>query len=273
MQVYDQEKVIQTYFAQYPFYLRLGENVKEAIENFLVEKEIETVSINYRVKSLEQFIQKIARKKYTDPFRQMVDICGIRIVCYFQKDIEKIRNIIEKEFEVIEKEDKTKNFASHKFGYRSNHFVLKIKKAWTETPNYRGLENLKIELQVRTILMHAWAEIEHKLSYKKTEHIPKELRRKFSRISAILEEADEQFQEISDKVDEKKRKLLTGIKEYERSNKKIDFNLDTLKILLDYYFPGKVKSNKVIRDFFDEVAKSKITIKELLESYKSKRRE
>jgi len=156
------------------------------------------------------------------------------------------------------------------FGYRSNHLIIKIKKDWTKTPNYRGLENLKVELQIRTILMHAWAEIEHKLAYKKAEHIPRELRRKFSRVSAILEEADEQFQEINDVVDEKKRKILTGLQEHKMSNREINFDLDTLKILLDYYFPGRVRDNKIVRDFFDEIAKSKITIRDLVKLYKSK---
>lgn len=270
METYKLEKIIQTYFSQYPLYLRLGENIKGAIESLLVEKETEIASVDYRVKKLEQFLKKIDRKKYTDPFEQMTDICGIRIICYLKKDIKIIEKIIEKEFEIVEKNEKLSSLPLQKFGYRSNHLVIKIKNDWVKTPNYRGLENLKVELQIRTILMHAWAEIEHKLAYKKAEHVPRELRRKFSRVSAILEEADEQFQEISDKVDEKKRKILTGLKEYKTNNKEINFDLDTLKILLDYYFPKKVKDSKIMRDFFDEIAKSKITIKDLLELYKNK---
>lgn len=268
-----QEKIMQTYFSQYPLYLRLGENVKEALENFLTEKKIEIVSVNYRIKRLEKFLQKIERKKYDNPFEQMNDICGIRIICYFQDDIKNIEEIIRKEFEVVEREDKIENSPPHKFGYRSNHFVLKIKKAWTKTPNYRGLDNLKIELQIRTVLMHAWAEIEHKLAYKRTEHIPQELRRKFSRISALLEEADEQFQDICDEVSVKRRKMRIKIARHKIDNKQINFDLDTLKTLLDYYFPQKIKDAKNLRDFFDEISKSKITIKDLLALYKNKMQE
>lgn len=270
MEISNQEKIIQAYFSQYPFYLRLGENVKDALENFLAEKKIETVSVKYRIKKLEQFLEKIDRKKYSDPFEQMNDICGIRIICYFQNDIKNIEEIIKREFEIIEKENKVESYSPHKFGYRSNHFVLKIKKAWTKTPNYKGLENLKIELQIRTILMHSWAEIEHKLAYKRTEHIPQELRRKFSRISALLEEADEQFQEICDEVEKKRRTMRINMKKYETDNEQINFDLDTLKTLLDYYFPQKIKDPKNLRDFFDEISKSKITIRDLLKLYKDK---
>jgi len=270
MEAHNQEKIIQTYFSKYPLYLRLGENIKEAVENLLIEKGIETISVNYRVKKLEQFLQKVERKKCANPFEQMTDICGIRVICYLKKDIKKIEEIVGKEFEIVERNKKLSNLPLREFGYRSKHLIIKIKSDWAKTPNYRGLENLKAELQIRTILMHAWAEIEHKLSYKKAEHIPRELRRKFSRISAILEDADEQFQEISDEVGAKKRKILTGLQEYKTSNREINFDLDTLKILLEYYFPGKVKDNKIMRDFFDEIAMSKITVKDLLELYKSK---
>ena len=121
--------------------------------------------------------------------------------------------------------------------------------------------------------MHAWAEIEHKLAYKRTEHIPQELRRKFSRISALLEEADEQFQDICDEVSVKRRKMRINIARHKIDNKQINFDLDTLKTLLDYYFPQKIKDAKNLRDFFDEISKSKITIKDLLALYKNKMRE
>lgn len=273
MKVHNQEEIIQTYFSKYPLYLRLGENIKEAIETLLIGKGIETISVNYRVKKLEQLLQKIKRKNYDNPFEQMTDICGVRIICYFKEDIKKIEEIIKKEFEIIEKDEKVNNLPPHKFGYRSNHLVVKIKKDWAKTPNYRGLENLKSELQIRTVLMHAWAEIEHKLSYKKTEHVPKNIRRKFFRISAILEDADEQFQEISDEIKKSKNKMLAGIKKYEMSGQEMNFDLDALKIILEYYFPEKVKDKKIIWDFFDEIVKSKITVEDLIKLYKSKMKE
>ena len=65
---------------------------------------------------------------------------------------------------------------------------------------FRDYADFKVEIQIRTILMHAWAEIEHRLAYKKQAHIPSHLRRKFSRISAKLEEADEQFEELIQEI-------------------------------------------------------------------------
>ena len=57
---------------------------------------------------------------------------------------------------------------------------------WLVSPNYRGLGDIKIEIQVRTILMHAWAEIEHKLAYKNKAQIPESVTRNLALISAAF---------------------------------------------------------------------------------------
>lgn len=146
-------------------YDKLGSNLVPAIELFLKENNIGFLSINYRLKDKTSFLEKIERKNYERPFEQIEDICGIRIICYYQSDVNMISDIIRKELDVLESQDKEDLLNSDQFGYRSTHFIVKIKSNWLEAPNYRGLENLKAEIQVRTILMHAWAEIEHKLAY------------------------------------------------------------------------------------------------------------
>ena len=59
-----------------------------------------------------------------------------------------------------------------RFGYRSRHFIVSVNREWLKAPNYRGLSGLKAEIQVRTILMHAWADVEYKLAYKKRNMFP-----------------------------------------------------------------------------------------------------
>jgi putative GTP pyrophosphokinase len=182
-------------------YDTLGTNLAQALELFLKENDLKVLSVTYRVKDKESFVEKIDRKNYEKPFDDIEDICGIRIICYYQSDVDKIAEIISKEFEVLENQDKEELLEADQFGYRSTHFIVKIKKEWLKAPNYRGLEDLKAEIQIRTVLMHAWAEIEHKLAYKKKSHIPDKFRRKLSRISAKLEEADEQFEELRKEIE------------------------------------------------------------------------
>jgi len=254
-------------------YDKLGVNISQALELLLKENSISYLSINNRTKAIDSFIGKIEKKNYKSPFEEIEDICGIRIICYYQSDVNKIKEIIRKEFEVLEDENKEENLEYDQFGYRSFHFIIRIKKEWLNTPNYRGLENLKAELQIRTVLMHAWAEIEHKLAYKSKSQIPKEFRRKLSRISAKLEESDEQFEEIKNQMDSNKIILIEAAKASDIFEDNIELNLDNLKAFLDYAFPNRHKDIDQTRELFDEMIKLQITLKDLTTGYNNVKNE
>lgn len=250
-----------------PLYKRLGMNIQQALETFLKENDIAYLSINHRIKDLSSFLEKIERKKYDKPFEEIEDICGIRIICYYQSDIEKIQQLIKKEFEIVENQDKIQLLGANEFGYRSMHFIAKIKSDWSSAPNYRGLADLKAEIQIRTILMHSWAEIEHKLSYKSETHIPKDLRRKFSRISAKLEETDEQFEEIKNSIEANKLKLLEEVNRTNSFDTETDLNLDNLQAFMDFAFPDRDKQISETSELLDEMIIFNISFKDLIKAF------
>lgn len=261
------EKFREKFDASKTLYKRLGSNAKEALETFLVENNISFLAVTSRIKDVESFLEKIERKNYEYPFEQIEDICGIRIICYYQSDIEKICQIIEREFDVQENQDKEELLQEDQFGYRSYHFIVKIKDKWLEAPNYRGLETLKVEIQVRTVLMHAWAEIEHKLAYKQKIHIPNHLKRKLYRISAKLEEADEQFEDIKNESIKYRDDLTQkGATEGDDFYKDIKIDLDSLQSFLDYKFPNRKKSIDGTRSLLNELLENKIDLKTILAS-------
>lgn len=256
------------YREQYDFlntsYKRLGKNIREALETFLGSSNISVLAVTYRIKEFDSFIEKIERKKYTDPFKQIEDICGIRVICYYQTDVEKICNIIKKEFDIKESQDKEDLLNDDQFGYRSYHLIGKIKKTWLKAPNYRGLENLKFEIQVRTVLMHAWDEIEHELAYKQKVHIPPHLKRKLYRISAKLEEADEQFEDIKKESTEYRNSIITSAKSQGGIfDKEMKLNLDSFQAFLDFKFPKRKRVIEDTRALLDEMIESKVSFKEL----------
>jgi len=259
----DNDKLIKKYFYLFPKYTRLGENIKEVLKNKLDKEDISYVYVDSRVKKLNQFTKKLERKKYKDPFNQTEDLCGVRVICFFQNDVERIGEIIEKEFKVVSTIDKQREIGSTTFGYRSKHFVAKVKKGWCKIPNYEGLEDLKVEIQVRTILMHAWAEIEHKLAYKKETHIPPQFRRKFSLLSAKLEEADEQFEALANLIYDNKYKIIEDAKKHKNFNMDLSLNLDSFQAFLDYHFPKHIKNISQTRDLLDEIISQKISISDL----------
>tara|TARA_B110001469_G_scaffold54132_1_gene52240 strand:+ start:7992 stop:8981 length:990 start_codon:yes stop_codon:yes gene_type:complete len=245
-------------------YESLGKNVVESIRILLHLENIKTLSIYFRVKDVDSFLEKIERKSYEKPFEETEDICGIRIICYYQKDIAKIERIIKKEFDTIESFNKENDLEYNEFGYRSHHLIASVKKEWEKTPNFRGLSTLKFELQIRTVLMHAWAEIEHNLAYKSELQTPKQFRRKLHRISAKLEEADEQFEELKKESEEYQNQLLDEAK----NNKPVienntELNIDSLQAFMDSNFPKRIKGLDSTGKLLNQMVEYNISLKGL----------
>jgi putative GTP pyrophosphokinase len=251
-----------------PKYDNLGKSLVQAIILLLEKHNIKFVSVYYRVKTVSSFIEKIERKSYEKPLEEIEDICGVRIICYYQSDIEKISSIITSEFKIHNSEDKEDKLKADQFGYRSLHFIASIKQSWTNVPNYRDLEELKVEIQVRTILMHAWAEIEHNLAYKSDQHIPEQFKRKLYRISAKLEEADEQFEELKKESKSHQKELLKRAKEKTlKFTNDTEINLDTLQAFLDYYFPKRQKNIGNSSSLLDDILKYGFKLGDLADAY------
>ena len=239
-------------------YERLGKNIVEALKTFLYDNGISYLEIYHRIKELDSFCEKIERKDYKKPFEEIEDICGVRIICYYASDIEKINKIIKKEFEILEQQDKSDLLGLKEFAYRSQHFIVKINKAWNAAPTYRGLEDLKAEIQVRTILMHAWAEIEHKLNYKSDSQVPEKFQRKLFRLSAKFEESDEQFDELRNGIEMYKREVTKKLLKAKKFDTSQDFNIETYKAFLKFYFPEDNIESRPISISFEQYAQNNI---------------
>ncbi|KIZ27230.1 MULTISPECIES: GTP pyrophosphokinase [Bacillus cereus group] len=241
-------------------YNDLGENIQSSLKILLKDAGISFLDVNYRIKGYNSFLDKIERKEYPNPLEDNEDFCGMRIICYFPSDIEKIREVIKKEFIVHHFEDKSDKEID-RFGYRSYHFIVSVKNEWLSVPSFRNLKGVKAEIQVRTILMHAWADIEHKLQYKKKEHIPKVIQRKFYQLSALFELADEQFEVLRNKKEEVyKSSLPEHSTEFDT---KQEMNVDTLQAFLDIHFAQRVKSEKLTAKLLDELLKYQISFDDL----------
>ena len=209
------------------FTKRLYDLLKELIG----EKRIKTSQIEKRTKTINSFVEKIKRKsyQYDNPLKEITDLSGIRTITFYKEDSDKISDLIEEQFliDLKNSDDKTKIIDIDKFGYQSIHYVVSLSKERATLLEWKIFENLKAEIQIRTVLQHAWASISHKLSYKTPSEIPKESRRKLSRLSALLELADDEFsrlQKMSIKVDNKYKKDFK-----EENFEEAEINLASLK--------------------------------------------
>lgn len=248
-----------------PSYERMTTCLQEAMKELLLANNIPSVDVVSRVKDIDSAFGKIELKKYLNPFDEVEDWCGLRIICYYPSDIDRVSAVLQEEFAVQEKEDTSLRLKPHEFGYRSTHFILKIKDSWLHAPAYRGLGALKAEVQVRTLLMHAWAEIEHKLAYKSTDQVPPQFKRKLYRLSAKFEEADEQFED-----------LRIGLNEYRASLRAApdllafhheDLNLDTLQEFLDKVFPNRRRSLDQTADLLQEISTVGLSMADIVDAY------
>jgi putative GTP pyrophosphokinase len=152
-----------------------------------------------RIKAFNSFFKKYLRILKNDPPDSgpplITDLLGIRIVCPFIEDIAGVEELIKKNFEIIEVERKGAHYSFKEFGYESTHLLIKIPPDMVEK---RGkIDCDVVEIQIRTILQNAWAEVEHELVYK-AEFTPfdEPMKRKLAAVNASLFLADIVFQEI-----------------------------------------------------------------------------
>ena len=129
-------------------------------------------TIKSRLKSPESILEKLNRRGYPKTLSSvasnLTDIAGVRVICSFKDDIYMLADCLLKQDDVklIAAKDYIKNPKPN--GYRSLHLIV-------ETPIYLqdGKRQMKAEVQLRTIAMEFWANLEHKLRYKK--NLPPEL--------------------------------------------------------------------------------------------------
>ncbi|MEV7507614.1 hypothetical protein AB0O57_06600 [Streptomyces sp. NPDC091201] len=173
----------------------LCSEVKHSLEKELEAREIKYHSVTSRVKELDSFLEKIQRKGYSDPAKQAVDLAGIRVVCLFMRDLDRVSEAISGLFDVISKEDKVHDGDAETFGYMSHHYTCRLSGSLAG-PRYDHIKDLQFEVQVRTILMDAWANISHYLAYKNEQSVPRGLVKDFAALSGLLYVADRQFENL-----------------------------------------------------------------------------
>jgi len=205
--------------SSYDKYKPLLQNVLSCFESKIKKTlSMESVpSFKARVKSFPSFYKKLLRIKPPCLGNQempvLTDLIGIRIICPFLEDLSIVEKQLVKKFEIVEIERKGADRTFSEFGYESVHILLGIpedikNQVETENPGLTVPNGLVCEIQVRTILQDAWAEVEHELVYKQ-EFSPFDLplRRKLASTNASLSLADIIFQEIRDYQNKLNREL------------------------------------------------------------------
>ena len=181
-------------------YSELAKVATGILENILSDDGVQRQPIACRCKDRESLSRKLSKPgKNYESLSDITDIAGLRVVTYFAEDIRRVAAIVEAAFTIDKKNsvDKRVYKDPDRFGYKSLHYVVSFPNARCDLPDFSKYRGMKFEIQLRSILQHAWAEIEHKLGgYKSPWSVPREIRRRFSRIAGLLELADDEFSGI-----------------------------------------------------------------------------
>jgi ppGpp synthetase/RelA/SpoT-type nucleotidyltranferase len=205
------------------------------MRKLIASKGIDVAHTTSRAKTLNSFLEKLSRKSYGNPFDEITDLAGVRVVCLYRSDIPRLEAIVNSEFAVIEKVDKLRNMSENEFGYGAVHYVVKLGSE-ARGARYDDLKNLVCEIQLRTVLQDAWAIIDHHLVYKQESDVPSVLLRKLNGLSGLFETADDSF----DTIRKDREHYLQEVTKSAASNEtflKNELNKDTLLSFLKWKFP------------------------------------
>lgn len=168
---------------------------------------IDISKIEGRVKDREECIKKFNLKYRTDlessstPYtirEHITDLIGLRVVCLYEDDIEKIEQCLSEHLVVVERTDKISQVENTEgsFGYKGLHLDLRLNEERKALPEYSKYSEYRFEVQIRTIIQDSWSVLDHKIKYKKS--IPTRLKRRINTLAALFELADREFREIRD---------------------------------------------------------------------------
>ncbi|MET8223050.1 hypothetical protein [Streptomyces sp. NPDC005301] len=252
MKNHDLERLTREFNAMRPNYEALCDELEFSLKRKMDEAGIKWHTIAARPKKLKSFLEKVDRKEYVDPLNDTEDLAGARIVCLFMIDLERAGEVISSTFEVLNREDKINEGDVSAFGYMSHHYVCRLSDRYAGE-RYDALKGLKFEIQVRTILMDAWANMSHYLSYKNEDSIPQGLIKDFHALSGLLYVGDRQFEAL---FKASSRSAATAEDRVLRSSKieESEVNADTIQALLArLYFNRKEPTAEAVSEFTSEL--------------------
>ncbi|MCD4785049.1 MAG: hypothetical protein K8T10_14640 [Candidatus Eremiobacteraeota bacterium] len=258
---------IEEYGKKYEHYKLFADTLLRLFKIFS-KKKIRLALVQARAKSMASFAEKIQRKKHKhdDPVNQLTDLCGARIITYTLDELKDVCEFIEEHFEIDRENsfDVCQRLRTSEFGYRSIHYIVKFirrnsppKDIGVEIPEDakdidveipEELYGLKAEIQVRTVLEHAWADFFHQMGYKKGYKIPDDIEREIYSLAAILENADGTFSRVQndlktylsrfevymteDKIRDEMN-LLEMVHKHDRDNVKLAHRIGSLAMTLE----------------------------------------
>lgn len=174
------------------------DDIARVLTDELSDTGISYDQVSVRIKDRRSFLTKLRNPDFPNycDFESAHDVIGIRITSLTASEIPLLVRVMRNLFTVEDVVDKTKKAVSEgRFGYASRHVIARVD--ISRLPELKALDGRLVEIQLRTVLQHAWAEYEHDIRYKNPSgDLPVEVHRAFTLAAGLIELADEQFDNI-----------------------------------------------------------------------------
>lgn len=181
--------------------VQVKDNLEEVKTNLNSYYNYDVINnINCRIKTPDSIINKMKKKQYSLNYKNLIenidDIAGIRIVCPFKNDIQKVVEIIQEDpnLEILQEKDYIHN--PKKSGYSGYHII-----AQTPVNVGNAFANVKTEIQIRSMAMDFWSTTEHKIKYKAKRKLSKTDSKKMVRYAKLINRLDDRIMDIHKKYD------------------------------------------------------------------------
>lgn len=246
---YDERREVQTAFTS---------SMAVLCKTILQADGIEIAALESRTKTTESFRDKICRPEKIGKYKNLddvTDLSGVRLILFLKADCDRAVKLLSDSFlmDVENSSNKADFIDPDRFGYLSSHLILSYNKDRSKLIEFAPFKDLKAEIQIRTVLQHAWSAIDWRLRYKSEVEVPKPLRRKLYRISALLEIADDEFASLDSSATATRLDYSNKMK---RGNRDIALDGDSVNAFFkeDAYWAGlvvKLKSNMATLEMID----------------------
>jgi ppGpp synthetase/RelA/SpoT-type nucleotidyltranferase len=170
--------------------------LRDFVQRRLDDRSYDVAQVTARAKSANSLMTKLLFKQYEDPATQLTDLVGARVITFYGEQVDHIVARLRGGMTVDKGKSLDKRqvlLGDEQFGYRSVHLVGRVNRASMKAGDYAVLRGVVFEVQVRSVLDHAWAEIEHELVYKAGVDYSPETKRRFAALAGAFEILELEF--------------------------------------------------------------------------------
>jgi ppGpp synthetase/RelA/SpoT-type nucleotidyltranferase len=180
------DELVTRHAAEHARYARLARLIDEALASRLEGRGVGAI-VTSRAKTTRSFVKKAMRKGYADPFAEMPDLAGVRVILYYGDDVDAGREEVLTCCEIVREESKLDALEYDQFGYLGVHLETIPRADFLAGVDATELNGLPCEIQIHTMAQSAWAVVSHDLLYKSPLELPTPIRRGVTRLVATTE--------------------------------------------------------------------------------------